>query len=346
MDKMFKRTLLGAAVASVAFSGSALAKPATETVDLYGQIAISIAQNANNTDGADKPIVMDNESRIGVRGAAQFERGPKIIWQLEGGNVGDDGSDSGLGVRDTYGGFDFDQGGKLYFGRVLTPLFEVIDGYTGQSSGAGFTTGNTGNVNYDRQPNMIRYDSANLGGFSFDLAVGRGEEEIEGSNVYSGSAQFTAGVATFKAAYEHNNDRPLADNIHGESNAYIAGVNLDFDNMGFHMAYLNAEIQADPTNDNTTVTPGYNKKSQDAIKLGAYYTGVEHWTFNLNYAANSDVETDGVKATKNTTAITGQAMYSIDPAAVVYLRLVHQEDETTAGTESDLGWRVGMEYYF
>ena len=193
---------------------------------------------------------------------------------------------------------------------------------------------------------MIRYDSANLGGFSFDLAVGRGEEEIEGSNVYSGSAQFTAGVATIKAAYEHNNDRPLATDIHGESNAYIAGINLDFDNMGFHLAYLNAEIQADPTNENTNVIPSYNKKSQDAIKLGYYYTGVEHWTFNLNYAANSDVETDGVKATKNTTAITGQAMYSIDPAAVVYLRLVHQEDETTAGTESDLGWRVGMEYYF
>ncbi|GAK82947.1 outer membrane porin protein [Vibrio ponticus] len=356
MEQMFKRTLVGAAVAAVAFSGSALAKPATETVDLYGQIAISIAQDAETDAAADKPIKMDNESRIGVRGAAQFERGPKIIWQLEGGNVGDDGSDSGLGVRDTYGGFDFGDSGKLYFGRVLTPLFEVVDGYTGQSSGTGFTAGNSGNINYDRQSNMIRYDSANLGGFSFDLGIGRGEEDIEGSNIYGAAAQFQQGVATFKVAYEHNNDRPIEtqtigdekQKVFGEANAFIAGVNLDFDTMGFHLAYLNGEVKAEENNENNGagVNIDFRKKSQDAIKLGAYYVGIEHWTFNLNYAANSDVEKDGVDVIGNTTAITGQAMYSIDPAAVVYLRLVHKEDETATGSETDLGWRVGMEYYF
>lgn len=344
MDKMFKRTLLGAAVASVAFSGSALAKPATDTVDLYGQIAISIAQNAQGYEAkstnADKPVVMDNESRIGVRGVAEFARGPKLIWQMEGGDVGDDGSGSGLGVRDTYGGFDFDQGGKLYFGRVLTPFFEVLDGYTGQSSGAGFSTGNSGNVNYDRQSNMMRYDSANLGGFSFDLALGRGEEEIEDSNIYGAAAQFSKGVVTVKAGFEHNNERPAGGklDVDVESTAYIAGVNLDFDNFGAHLAYVDAELKA--------INGVEGKATSDAIKLGAYYTGIENWTFNLNYASNSDPKVNGETVKDNTSVVTGQAMYSIDPAAVVYVRAISQKNEVEAGSKTDFGWRLGMEYYF
>ncbi|MGF1694995.1 porin [Vibrio lamellibrachiae] len=344
-NKMFTRTLIGAAVASIAFSGSALAKPATETVDLYGQIAISIAQNAQGyeasvDDTADKVIGMDNESRIGVRGVAQFERGPKLIWQLEGGNVGDDGSGSGLGVRDTYGGFDFDEGGKLYFGRVLTPLFEVLDGYTGQSSGGGFSTGNTGNVNYDRQSNMIRYDSSDLGGFSFDLAAGRGEESIKGSNIYGASGQFNKGVVTAKLAYEHNTERPAggALALDAEMNSYIAGLNLDFDVFGVHLAYLNSEAKA--------INGETGEASSDAVKVGAYYVGVENWTFNLNYASNSDPEVNGAKVVNNTSVVTGQAMYSLDPAAVVYVRAVSQKNEVTEGSKSDFGWRVGMEYYF
>ncbi|BDU36347.1 putative Porin [Vibrio nigripulchritudo MADA3029] len=345
MEKIFKRTLLGAAVASIALSGSALAKPATETVDLYGQIAISVAQNAQTTDGADKPIVMDNESRIGVRGSADWERGPTIIWQLEGGNVEDDGKNSGLGVRDTYGGFDFGDSGKVRFGRVLTPLFEVVDGYTGQSSGGGFNVGNTGNTNYDRQSNMVRYDSANLGGFSFALGAGRGDEATAGSNVYSASGQFATGVFTAKLAYENNTDRESVDSAknRGDANAMIAGINVDLEGFGVHAAYLTGEVK--PTGGKTGAA-GYDKGTQSAYKFGAYYTGVEHWTFNLNFAASTDAKVDGETKKDKDQTITGQAMYSIDSNAVVYARLVHHTDKVAGESNSDLGWRLGMEYYF
>ncbi|WP_070968663.1 porin [Vibrio sonorensis] len=355
MDKMFKRTLIGAAVASVAFSGSALAKPATDTVDLYGQVAISIAQNVlsykdKEVDKKEQTIGMDNESRMGIRGSVDFERGPKFIWQLEGGDVGDDGSGSGLGVRDTYGGFDFAEGGTLKFGRQLTPLFEIVDGYTGQSSGTGFTMGNTGNVNYERQPNMFRYDSADLSGFSFDLALGRGDEGTKGSNVYGLGAQYRIGVATFKVGYEYNNEKKANDktipSLAGKtikSNALVAGVNLDFDNFGAHLAYLAGEIEGQKD------LSGHSAEA-DAIKVGAYFTGVENWTFNLNYGANSDVDfetpTASGKVINNTSAWTGQAMYSIDPAAVVYARVVAAKNEVAAGSHSDFGWRLGVEYYF
>ncbi|MGR5488660.1 porin, partial [Vibrio alfacsensis] len=44
MEKMFKRTLIGAAVASLTMAGAVQAKPATDTVDLYGQVALSVWQ--------------------------------------------------------------------------------------------------------------------------------------------------------------------------------------------------------------------------------------------------------------------------------------------------------------
>ncbi|MGF1775528.1 porin [Vibrio nomapromontoriensis] len=353
MEKMFKRTLIGAAVASLTLAGSVQARPATETIDLYGQIAISVAQNAQTgeqakstvpADKKDKVVVMDNESRVGVRGSAQFERGPKLIWQLEGGNVGDDGKESGFGVRDTYGGFEFEDAGRVRFGRMLTPMFEVLDGYTGQSSGAGFNVGNTGRINYDRQSNFGRYDSAVYGGFSFAVGGGRGNEDKAGSNVYSGSAQFQKGVFTGKVAYEKvydvENDAFVGKN--GDGEALIAGLNLDFDSFGGHLAYITGKATS-----NEGTGAGDRELKQSAYKVGAYYTGIEHWTFNLNYAMSTDLERNGVSEKNSDQAITGQAMYALDPLAVVYVRVVHQTDSTEQyGDYTDTGWRVGMEYYF
>ncbi|MGR5457238.1 porin, partial [Vibrio alfacsensis] len=70
--------------------------------------------------GGDAPLKLENESRFGLRGSHELARGPKFIWQLEGGNVGDDGAASGLGVRDTYGGFEFEEAGRVRIGRMLT----------------------------------------------------------------------------------------------------------------------------------------------------------------------------------------------------------------------------------
>lgn len=140
MDKMFKRSLVGAAVAAVAMSGSVLAKPATDSVDLYGQVALSIWQfGEDKIASGDQPLQFENESRFGLRGTKELARGPKLIWQMEGGNVGDAGANSGLGVRDTFVGFEFDDGGKLRAGRLLTPLYEIVDWpYSGQRAGAVF----------------------------------------------------------------------------------------------------------------------------------------------------------------------------------------------------------------
>ncbi|MFD2180291.1 porin [Veronia pacifica] len=340
MDNQFKRSMLTVAISSLAFaSASVAAKPATDTVDLYGQIAVSVAKNPNYKNDA---LVFDNESRIGVRGTAELARGPSLFWQLEGGDVGDKGEGSGLGVRDTFAGLDFADAGKVRIGRMLTPLFEIVDGYTGQSSGEGFNVSKADNAYYDRQSNMLRYDSADLSGLNVSLAAGRGEEDNKDSNFFGISAKYTMDVVTAQVGYESDNDRVITaktDKVPataGDSNAIVAGLNIDMDGYGAHVAYLHGKTQADKG----------AEKQQDSVKLGAYMTFADNWTMNANIGRVNDYEVNGKKV-ENTgiTAVTGQLIYSLDPAAVVYGRLVHTSPDAK-NMDSDLGWRMGLEYYF
>ncbi|NCO46729.1 MAG: porin, partial [Vibrio sp.] len=93
MDKMFKRTLLGAAVAMAAVGSAQAAIPlAGDAVQFYGQAAgfITIA----SPDKGDESVTATIESRIGFRGVVEFEDfGPNLLWQIEGGNAGHGGFD-------------------------------------------------------------------------------------------------------------------------------------------------------------------------------------------------------------------------------------------------------------
>ncbi|GAL26909.1 porin [Vibrio maritimus] len=374
MEKMFKRTLLGAAVASLTMAGAVQAKPATDTVDLYGQIALSVWQyGEDKIGGGDAPIKLENESRFGLRGSHELARGPKFIWQLEGGNVGDDGAGSGLGVRDTYGGFEFEDAGRIRIGRMLTPLYEVIDWpYSGQRAGAIFDWGGDvlGGARYDRQSNMVRYDSANLGGFTFNLAAGRGDEASADSNFYGLGAHYSVGVLTLHGGYEYGKDRkfdtlnsayqnflkqnpgaPLIgdkDTVNGRSDtqAGLLGFELNFDTFGFNGAwkYEEADYKELKDKDDNDLLQYGSKISQNSYSLGAVFSGVENWQFKLNYAANlepkiDDTDTDGYADY----IVSAQALYFLDDSAITYVRpYMISKDNSSA----EFGWGLGLEYYF
>ncbi|OEE68215.1 porin [Enterovibrio norvegicus FF-33] len=336
MEKMFKRSIVATAVTAAALASTvAMAKPATETVDLYGQVAVSMWQYGEHAiGGGDQPITFENESRFGLRGSADLERAPKFIWQLEGGNVGDAGAGSGLGVRDTFAGFEFEDGGKVRVGRMLTPLYQMIDWpYSGQRAGAVFDWGGDvlGGGRYDRQSNMIRYDSAKMGGLNFSVAAGRGTESDDGSNFYGLSASYNVGIVTFHAGYEAGSDRsnssldsfynsylnqvpgnkPSFDKIKtiegsttSDTNAALIGFEAYFDNgFGVYAAYkMEAADYDDATITlNEDVKDSTNKKEialkgasidQDSISVGVVYGGVENWQFKANYAANFNADVD------------------------------------------------------
>lgn len=377
MEKMFKRSLVGAAVAAVAMSGSVLAKPATDSVDLYGQVALSIWQfGEDKIASGDQPLQFENESRFGLRGTKELARGPKLIWQMEGGNVGDAGANSGLGVRDTFVGFEFDDGGKLRAGRLLTPLYEIVDWpYSGQRAGAVFDWGGdvVGGARYDRQSNMLRYDSASFGGFKFNLAAGRGTESDKDSNFYGVGAHFTTGGFTVHGGLEVGENRSVSDfntavnrylnqnpgsrpdldlGEDGKSSAIsdtfaaIIGFEYYINDFGVYGAYKMEEAEYSNVVVKDVAAPELNgaEIEQDSYSFGVVYSGVENWNFKMNYAANlnADLNSSEVKGSKDY-IISAQAMYFLDDSALTYFRpyMISKDD-----SDAEFGWGLGLEYYF
>jgi len=375
---MFKKSALAVVIAS------AFALPAhadIKNIDIYGQIAISAWTGADwatvdNNGGYEKPIKIENESRIGFRGSKDFANGPKFIWQIESGNVGESGGDGKLGVRDTFGGFEWEGIGKVRAGRMLTPLYEVLDWpYSGISAGKvmDWRGDIIGGGNYDRQSNMIRFDSANHSGFSYNLALGRGNNTDDASsNFYGLGAHYNTGPLTLHATYEKATDRAISNGefnktqkggdtilTHtagtGDSDAYLLGFEMNFKNgLGFFGAYkrLTADYK-DMTLTSATGTSALNEMSQDSYTVGTVYnTGL--WQFKLAYAANLKPEFDtadgNFKASEfSDSIITGQAMYFLDDSAVAYVRpyyLQRRGLSVVQDGDKEFGLGMGVEYYF
>ncbi|MGN5139531.1 porin [Aeromonas sp. 164P] len=383
---MFKKSALALVVAT------AFALPAhadIKNVDVYGQVAISAWNGANwatedGKGGWDKPVQIENESRVGVRGSKQFANGPKFIWQMEGGNVADDGSGSGFGARDTFGGFEWDGIGKVRVGRMLTPLYELVDWpYSSITAAQVFDWAGdvVGGGNYDRQSNMARFDSAAFNGFSFNVAAGRGNESDASSNFFGAGLHYAYQGLTLHAAYERGVDKKVEGGTHSASktsgpnadgdlvylpagdtvvvggkgtsdtDAYLVGFELALENgFGFYGAYKRLEASYNGLTYGSGTLDGM---SQDSFSLGAIYnTGL--WQFKLAYAENlkPEYETSAGNFKKDKfgdSIISAQAMYFIDDAAVVYLRpyqLQRRGQYVVQDGDKEFGVGTGIEYYF
>ncbi|MEH0742913.1 porin [Vibrio cholerae] len=173
MDKMFKRSLVGAAVAAVAMSGSANAaiQLAGDAVQFYGQAAGNITLiDAGDTTSIGTEI----ESRIGFRGVVEFDDiAPNFIWQIEGGNANNGTNTGGLGARDTYLGLDFEGVGQFKYGRQLVAAYNYVDWpHSNPGLGNVFDWNNDIGGGYqDRADSVLRFDSANFGGFNFQATL-------------------------------------------------------------------------------------------------------------------------------------------------------------------------------
>ncbi|MDE1232676.1 porin [Vibrio aestuarianus] len=381
MDKMFKRTLLGSAVA-IASTGAF----ASETgqvgvisdfnVDVYGVAAISVV-NYNTTDNGDASsgYAVENESRIGFRAHKDMFEDFKITMQIESGYVdstdwGHGGVSGGvLGFRDTFVGAS-GSWGNVRVGRVLTPLYEIVDWpFSNPGLGSVFDWGGI-NGHYDRQSNQIRYDSPKFGGFSFAASVGRDDNDNGGgaatrdSNFFGASAKYSFEKITFMGAVE-GGTRVVAESggehviaqedIKDENDvvttpaggvyltdvtpgykddtfAYIVGFEASLPaGFGFAAAYKGEEL------DN-----GTRKVTQDSYSIiGQYWNGPIG--FKLGYAANLESETNNKKdKNSDSNTISGQLM-AVHNGFVPYLRVAGR---TVGDADTDIVTRVGLEYGF
>ncbi|MEZ9059642.1 porin [Vibrio pelagius] len=378
-NKIFKRTLLGAAVAMI--STGAMAKEvginSDFNVDVYGVAAISLV-NYNTTDNNDSSsgFVVENESRIGFRAHKEMFEDVTITMQIESGYVDStDWSHGGvsggvLGFRDTFIGASGDWG-NLRVGRVLTPLYEIVDWpFSNPGLGSVFDWGGI-NGHYDRQSNQIRYDSAKFGGFSFAASVGRDDDDNGGGNAtrdaqfFGASAKYAFEKVTFMGAVEsgtrvvdstedewaiatadgtedaNGNTVNAGDNYlktkgaagyNDDTFAYIVGFEASLPaGFGIAAAYKGEEL------DN-----GSRKQTQDSYSIiGQYWNGPIG--FKLGYAANLESETNGKKdANSDSNTISGQLM-AVHNGFVPYLRVAGR---TVGDADTDIVTRIGLEYGF
>lgn len=363
---MFKKTLLGAAIALVASGVTAkeVGINSDFNVDVYGVAAISLV-NYNVTDNNDnsKGFVVENESRIGFRAHKEMFENVLITMQIESGYVDSTdwphGGVSGgvLGFRDTFIGASGDWG-NVRVGRVLTPLYEIVDWpFSNPGLGSVFDWGGIAG-HYDRQSNQVRYDSPKFGGFSFAASVGRDDDNNGGGNAtrdasfVGANAKYSFEKITFMggvesgtrvtpakdAGFEFNPETGASDpvaatpEVQDDAFAYIVGFEASLPaGFGIAAAYKGEEL------DNSA-----RKVTQDSYSIiGQYWNGPIG--FKLGYAANLESETNG-KTDKNSDSntISGQLM-AVHNGFVPYLRVAGR---TEGDNDTDIVTRIGLEYGF
>ncbi|MGF1753888.1 porin [Vibrio makurazakiensis] len=357
MENMFKRTLLGAAIATAAMSGSANAaiELAGQAVQFYGQAAgswIMIDNQDQDSAGA------DIESRIGFRGVVEFDDfAPNFIWQMEGGNANNGDNTGGLGARDTYLGFDFEGFGSIKYGRQLVAAYNYVDWpHSNPGLGNVFDWNNDLGVSYqDRANSVLRYDSANWGGFNLQATVsGMGTDTDQ--MVASLGTSYSTDLFSVHAGYY---DRGSYETTDAEQDKYIIDgngnvvLNPDYVAGGEKVtayAHNYAVVGGSVYLGDVTLTAAYKAmetdsatgtKDQDAISATAQYVLNGKWVFKAGYASTSD--TDGND--DGDVAITGRLGYIL-PSAFLYTDVRNYDMDGADDSKDNTRLLLGAEYYF
>nr|WP_155651569.1 porin [Aliivibrio fischeri] len=356
---MFKKTLLGAAIALVASGVTAkeVGINSDFNVEVYGVAAISLVNyNVTDNDKAksssdrDEGFVVENESRIGFRAHKEMFENVLITMQIESGYVdntdwGHGGASGGvLGFRDTFIGASGDWG-NVRVGRVLTPLYEIVDWpFSNPGLGSVFDWGGIAG-HYDRQSNQVRYDSPKFGGFSFAASVGRDDNANGGgyatrdSSFVGANAKYSFEKVTLMGAVESGSD---FNGVSGQDNqSYLVGFEASLPaGFGIAAAYKMEAL------DNQANAAGVAQMGTD-IEQGSYSVVGQYWNgpigFKLGYAANLESETNGkTDKDSDSNTISGQLM-AVHNGFVPYLRVAAR---TVGDKDTDIVTRIGLEYGF
>ncbi|MGF1707897.1 porin [Enterovibrio baiacu] len=368
MDKTFKRSLLGMAVAVAAMSGSANAAIDLngEAVQMYGQAAgFMHITNPEVGDGAAQAVI---ESRIGFKGRVAFDNfGPDFIWQIESGDANN--TDYGaFGMRDTYLGLDFDGVGSFKFGRQLVAAYNYVDWpHSNPGLGNVFDWHNAlgekdgkpaGIAFEDRANNVFRYDSATWNGFNVQATLsgmGSSTDALVASiaasysmdmfSVHAGyydQSKYTVDVAATDASFEFDTTTggvkpvpatPATTEEKGGASYSIVGGSVYLGDVTLTAAWKHMELDA---------LGSAKADSQDAYSATAQYVIDGTWVLKAGYAMTSDTEhrnDDGSQA------ITGRLGYML-PSTYLYMDVrsydYYGSDESSDGTNI----LIGAEYYF
>lgn len=332
MDKMFKRTLLGAAVAAAGFAGSANAAIplAGDAVQFYGQAAgyMMLMDDSDTTS-----LNADIESRIGFRGIVEFDDiSPNFIWQMEGGNANNGDKTGGLGARDTYLGLEFEGVGQFKYGRQLVAAYNYVDWpHSNPGLGNVFDWNNDIEGGYqDRADSVLRFDSANFGGFNFQATLSGMSKDVD-QMVASFGTSFTKDMFSIHGgyytqdSYEQTTEDDTVETVDSRNYAIVGG-SVFLGDLTLTAAYKAMEV---------------GDASQNAYSTTAQYVIDSKYVLKAGYAATDDA--DGVEGTDTADqAVTARFGYLL-PSSYWY---IDSRNYSMNGGDWSNRVLVGMEYYF
>ncbi|MCG3726449.1 porin [Vibrio cincinnatiensis] len=340
MDKMFKRTLLGAAVAMAAVGSSANAAVELngKAVQFYGQAAGFVT--ISSPDKGDDKVSATIESRVGFRGVVEFEDfGPDLLWQIEGGNADHGGfdpdtpwthNDNGqLGARDTYLGLGFDGVGSIKYGRQLVAAYDYVDWpHSNPGLGNVFDWNNDIDAGYqDRADNVIRFDSETFGGFNYQVTLSGMEETVDGL-IINVAGSYQAGPVNLHAGMYHQDT--YENKTKGGLKYYLVGATAGFDNFTLTGALKFME------ND-------LNDGEQMAYSVTGQYIN-NSWVYKLGVSGTNDAKLDGNKqADTKDLAVNARLGYLL-PSTYLFMDLRNYKMNNADGFDNNL--LIGAEYYF
>ncbi|MDD1792491.1 porin [Enterovibrio sp. ZSDZ42] len=354
MDKMFKRSLLGMAVAVAAMSGSANAAIDLngEAVQVYGQAAgFMHITNPEVGDGAAQAVI---ESRVGFKGRVAFDEfGPDFVWQIESGDANQT-EYGAFGMRDTFLGLDFEGVGSFKFGRQLVAAYNYVDWpHSNPGLGNVFDWHNAIDASFeDRANNNFRFDSATWNGFNVQatlsgmgtttdalvasIATSYSQDMFSVHAGYYNQGRYTADVAATAPTYELKDGKwvekagtAASTKEAGDVSYTIVGGSVYLGDVTLTAAYKMMENNL--TNDD-----------QDAYSATAQYVIDGTWVLKAGYAATSESKLGN---DDDSQAITGRLGYLL-PSTYLYMDVrsydMNGSDEAADGTNI----LIGAEYYF
>ncbi len=339
MDKMFKRTLVGAAIATVAVAGSANAavQLAGENFEIYGTAAAYNLYDAPEANDKDNTNTVGIESKIGFKGKHVYEDfGPDLIWQIESGwaSHADSSwaSDRGLlGGRDTFIGLGFDAG-NIKIGRMTHAAYDIVDWpHSNPGLGNVFDWNNDLGASFqDRADNMIRLESAAMGPVKIN-ATFSGMESSTSEMISSVAVYLNQEKFGLHAGYYHRGESEERDSTADgffESHSYgVIGGNLYLDKLTLSAAYKMMDYDGD---------------GQNAISATGQYMITDKLLVKLGYAATDDA--DGTEDTGDQ-AITGRLGYLL-PSTYLYMDVRNYDFDDSDDTDDTTRLLIGAEYYF
>ena len=354
MENMFKRTLLGAAIATAAMASTG-AHAAIDLLDgkvqMYGQAAGFVQYSMPKANKSDDTVSAVIESRIGFRGAVEFDNfAPTLLWQIEGGNADNGGynpdegwkhaNNGALGARDTFLGFQFDGIGSIKFGRQLVAAYNYVDWpHTNPGLGNVFDWNNDIGATFeDRTDNNLRFDSANFGGFNVQATLSNMDKSTD-NIAYSIAASYSADMFSVHAGYYNNSAETTNDD------AFLANTGSQYSIVGGSLFLGDITLTAAGKYMTTDVALGTN--SQWAWSTTAQYVYNGQWVYKVGYAGTTeaDIAGKGKQADSEDTAITARLGYLL-PSAYLFTDIRHynMNGGTEGGDSTNL--LMGVEYYF